>query len=74
MAADPHTLNDPVRLTRSVDETAGILGISPRSLRKRIYKGDVRVTRIGERVLIPVSEIERILTPAPYAEGGSDDR
>jgi hypothetical protein len=48
--------------------------ISPWSLRKHIYAGNVRCVRLGRRVLVPADEIARIqrgglpsLTPASVA-------
>ena len=45
----------------SVEEAGRILGrISPWTLRKHIAVGNVKVTRIGRRVLLTAEEIERI--------------
>jgi excisionase family DNA binding protein len=45
----------------SVDEAARVLGgISPWTLRKHIAAGNVKVTRIGRRVLLTAEEVERI--------------
>lgn len=45
----------------SVEEAGRVLGgISSWSLRKHIAVGNVKVTRIGRRVLITAEEIERI--------------
>jgi excisionase family DNA binding protein len=44
----------------SIDEAAGILGVSGRFLRLLGRRGDLRVTRLGRRVLVPASEIERL--------------
>jgi hypothetical protein len=45
----------------SVDEAGRVLGgISPWTLRKHIAVGNVRVTRIGRRVFLPIEELDRI--------------
>ena len=45
----------------SVDDAARVLGgISPWTLRKHIEIGNVKVTRIGRRVLLNAEEVERI--------------
>jgi hypothetical protein len=45
----------------SIDEAGRLLGrISPWTLRKHIAVGNVKVTRIGRRVLLTAEEVERI--------------
>src|SRR4051812_43751561 len=44
----------------SVTESATFLGISTRSLWRLIDGGDVRVARIGRRVLLPDAEVRRL--------------
>lgn len=45
----------------SLEESGRLLGgISPWTLRKHIAVGNVKVTRIGRRVLLTAEEIERI--------------
>ncbi len=45
----------------SVEEAGRVLGrISPWTLRKHIAVGNVKVTRIGRRVLLDAEEVERI--------------
>lgn len=41
------------RLTLSVDEAAGLLGVAPRTLRSMIAAGTFPTLRIGRRVLVP---------------------
>jgi excisionase family DNA binding protein len=48
------------RLT-SVSETSERLAVSSFTLRRLIKAGQVRAVRVGKRVLIPGSEIERII-------------
>lgn len=47
-------------------EAARALGISERSLRALIAREQVRVVRVGRRVLVPVQELHRLLA-APTA-------
>ena len=56
-------MNETVSEARlfSVEEAGQVLGgISPWTLRKHIAVGNVKVTRIGRRVLLTAEEIERI--------------
>lgn len=41
----------------SVTEAARMLGCSPNALRKKIHRGNVRVTRVGRAVRIRVSDL-----------------
>lgn len=49
----PRTLTN--RLFASVPETAELLGVDPRTLRRAIEDGQVPSVRVGVRVLIPTS-------------------
>ena len=49
------------RLLRSVDEAAGQSGLSTWYWRKKSYRGEVISHKIGTRLLIPQSEIDRII-------------
>jgi excisionase family DNA binding protein len=49
------------KLTKTVDEGAMELGVHPLTLRKAIARGEIRAVRIGRRIVIPVSELERLL-------------
>jgi excisionase family DNA binding protein len=51
-------------LAYSPADAAKVIGISPRSLRYLIKKGHLGFARIGRRVLIPHSEIKRLLRRA----------
>jgi excisionase family DNA binding protein len=44
----------------SLSDAARRLGVSDRFLRMLEARGQVRFTRLGRRVLVPVSEIERL--------------
>ena len=65
---DPVRTEAPTPLPRlgySVAETLRMLPISERFLRERIADGDVRVVRFGRRVIVPASELARLLGEFP---------
>ena len=43
-----------------IAQAAQTLGVHRDSVRRRVVTGEIRSTRIGRRILIPVTEIERI--------------
>lgn len=45
-----------------VDDAEAMTGLSRWTWRKYAYEGRVASTKVGRRLLIPVSEIERIMT------------
>jgi excisionase family DNA binding protein len=45
-----------------VDKAAGILGLSPWTLRSWITKGKITSAKLGARRLIPQSELERLIS------------
>jgi excisionase family DNA binding protein len=49
------------RVAYSVAETAGAIGISQRTLWSRIKNGEIRVFKIGTRVLIAADELQRFI-------------
>lgn len=55
------------RLAFSVVEAARTLGLSERSVRALVTRGDLRSCRLGRRVLIPADGLRRLL-------GERDDR
>lgn len=60
--AEPYTLTPVVaRETRTVRETAQILGIGERSAWSLTRQGRIRVLRLGKRVVVPTAEIDRLL-------------
>jgi excisionase family DNA binding protein len=48
-------------LAYSIQDTAQKLSVSPQSVRKLIERGELQTRRVGVRVLIPKSELERFL-------------
>ena len=54
------------RLTLSVDETAKLLGIGRNLCYDRVKTGEIPVIKIGRRLLIPRSALEKLLAdPKP---------
>jgi hypothetical protein len=53
----------------SVDAAAQKLGVSRNALDVRIARGAVRVIREGNRVLVPVAEVERLTAPLISEDG-----
>jgi len=45
----------------SIEDSAGLLSISPWTVRKYIREGKLRPVRIGRRVLLEESELERFI-------------
>ena len=50
----------PPRNRYNVDEFAAIMGVHTDTVRRAIKRGDIRATRIGSRILIPMAEAERL--------------
>ncbi|BBY99479.1 helix-turn-helix domain-containing protein [Mycolicibacterium fallax] len=48
----------------TVDEAAAVLRVSRSTVYKMIGDGELTPTRVSRRVLIPGSEVERLLAPA----------
>lgn len=44
-----------------VSETCELLNVSRSTFRKLVDQGDIRTVRLGGRVLVPATEIDRIL-------------
>jgi excisionase family DNA binding protein len=59
--AVPHGKGVPPRLAYRVNETAQMLGISEKSVRRLIARGLLRTSKALRHLLIPRSEIERFL-------------
>lgn len=57
---------DKVFLSRQ--EVADVLGVSLSSIVRGIQKGDIPFTKIGGRVLIPVSFIDELTKKTLYSE------
>ena len=58
----PHPLNGtPPRVAYSVQETARMLGVCDKSIRRLILRGLIRPSRALRHILIPKDEIDRFL-------------
>ena len=54
------------RLTLSVEETARLLGIGRNLCYERVKTGEIPVIKIGRRLLVPRSALEKLLAnPKP---------
>lgn len=51
----------PLRLAFSIQETAAMLGLSDKSVRRLIWRGLLRPSRALRHIRIPKDEIERFL-------------
>lgn len=47
------------RLVYTVAEAAQALGVSDQTIARRIKDGSLQATRLGKRLLLPASEIEK---------------
>ena len=56
--------------TYTVNETANELGVSSWFVREAVRRGEMRRSRIGQRIMIPAAEIDRILS-APETGSGA---
>jgi excisionase family DNA binding protein len=63
--ADERTGDWTRRATLSVDETAGVLGISRGSVYAGIRAGDVPSIRVGRRFLVPTALLAELLGLSP---------
>ena len=52
-------------MTWSVEEAAGLLGISRHSAYEAVRRGDIPSIQIGHRRLVPKRALERLLTVVP---------
>jgi excisionase family DNA binding protein len=61
----------PERLTYSVEEAAAVLGISRAFAYEAVQRGDIPHLRIGRRILIPRSALQRLVNSADVASAES---
>jgi excisionase family DNA binding protein len=52
------------KLGVSLDEAAKLTSVSTFTLRRQIKRGNLKVARIGRRLVIPLSELEKLIQPA----------
>ena len=48
-------------LAVGIEEAARLIGLSPHTIRAYERKGLIKATRLGTRVLIPISELQRLI-------------
>jgi len=51
----------------SLQEAAKRLGIATRTLYRMMDRGEISVVRYASRTRVPITELERLLTPTPRA-------
>ena len=61
VTAQPRLDPQPARLAYSVQETARMLGVCDKSVRRLILRGLIRPSRALRHILIPKDELERFL-------------
>jgi excisionase family DNA binding protein len=58
-----------MRALKSVEEAAGLLAISPWTVRSYIKTGKLKPVRLGRRVLVEEAELERFVAQNKKVEG-----
>ena len=58
------------RLAVSVEEAAGLLSVSPHTVRRAIRQGLIPSVRINRRVVVPLAQLQRLLTAETDAQRG----
>jgi len=61
VTTQPRLDPQPARLAYSVQETARMLGVCDKSVRRLILRGLIRPSRALRHILIPKDELERFL-------------
>ena len=51
------------KLGVSLDEAAKMTSVSAFTLRRQIKRGNLKVVRVGRRLVIPISELEKLMRP-----------
>lgn len=54
------------RLAVDIPEAAHVLSVSPHTIRRYVRNNSIACIRIGRRVLIPISELERLVDAAQF--------
>lgn len=49
------------RISYRINEAASAVGVSPMTIRRLIQAGQLRTSRVGRSVLIPATELERLV-------------
>ena len=56
------------RRSYTMEEAARALSISDSTVRRMVRSGAIRSVRIGKRMVVPASEVTRLLTPKPIPQ------
>jgi excisionase family DNA binding protein len=59
------------KLSVGLQEAESMTGISQHTFRKLVKRGKVRVARIGRRIVIPITELEKLVKPGAKLESQS---
>jgi len=66
--------NTSKKLAWTIKEAAQVLGVHPNTLYRLVWRGELRAARVGARLLIAKSELERLLgapmDEPPHQEAG----
>jgi excisionase family DNA binding protein len=57
------------QLSVGLEEAQTLTGISTHTWRKLVKEGKVRAARVGRRILIPTSELQRVTSPDAKTPG-----
>lgn len=63
-----------MRALKSIQEAAGLLGISPWTVRAYVKAGKLHAVRLGRRVLVEESELERLVENGKSAETNQEKK
>ena len=58
------------KVAYSVREAAELLGLHENTIRKLIWRGELKAARLGRRVVIPRTALEAVLGETPRPEAG----
>jgi excisionase family DNA binding protein len=56
-----------IRATWSAPQAAKALGIGEGAMYNAIHRGEVRTFKLGDRIFVPKSEVDRLLACRPVA-------
>ena len=60
------------RIAVSLDEAEKLTSISRFTLRRQIKRGNLKVARVGRRLVIPVSELAKLVRPNDSSSTAND--
>ena len=67
-----HTKNTGARRTYTVEESAALLGIGRHAAYEAARRGELPVIKLGRRLLVPASALDRLLAGELPAVGHGD--